>query len=55
MDYRKINSHVILLLVVFIVGVAIAMLSRLIILDKGADTGTANIIFVIILGVCIVA
>ncbi len=55
MDYRKINSHVILLLIVFIVGVAIAMLSRLIILDKGADTGTANIIFVIILGLCIVA
>ncbi|MBD8387928.1 hypothetical protein [Dysgonomonas sp. BGC7] len=55
MDYRKINSHVILLLVVFIVGVAIAMLSRLIILDKGVDTGTANIIFVIILGVCIIA
>lgn len=55
MDYRKINSHVILLLVVFIVGVAIAMLSRLIILDKGIDTGTANIIFVIILGICIIA
>ncbi len=55
MDYRKINSHVILLLVVFIVGVAIAMLSRLIILDKGVDTGTANIIFVIILGICIIA
>lgn len=54
MDYRKINSHVILLLVVFIVGVAIAMLSRLIILDKGVDTGTANIIFVIILGICII-
>ncbi len=55
MDYRKINSHIILLLVVFIVGVAIAMLSRLVILDKGVDTGTANIIFVIILGICIVA
>lgn len=55
MDYRKINSHIILLLVVFIVGVAIAMLSRLIILDKGIDTGTANIIFVIILGICIIA
>lgn len=55
MDYRKINSHIILLLVVFIVGVAIAMLSRLIILDKGVDIGTANIIFVIILGICIIA
>lgn len=55
MDYQKINSHIILLLVVFIVGVAIAMLSRLIILDKGIDTGTANIIFVIILGICIIA
>ncbi|MFV0420541.1 MAG: magnesium transporter [Dysgonomonas sp.] len=54
MDYRKINSHVILLLVVSIVGVAVAMLSRLIILDKGSDIGTANIVFVIILGICIV-
>lgn len=55
MDYRKINSHIILLLVVFIVGVTIAMLIRLIILNKGVDTGTANIIFVIILGICIMA
>jgi hypothetical protein len=55
MDYRKINSHIILLLIVFIVGLTIAMLGRLIVLDKGADTGTANLTFVIILGVCIIA
>ena len=54
MDYRKINSHIILLLIVFIVGLTIAMLGRLIILDKGADAGTANLTFVIILGVCII-
>jgi hypothetical protein len=55
MDYRKINSHIILLLIVFVVGLAIAMLGRLIVLDKGADAGTANLTFVIILGVCIIA
>jgi hypothetical protein len=31
------------------------MLGRLIVLDKGVDTGTANLTFVIILGVCIIA
>ena len=55
MDYRKINSHIILLLIVFVVGLAIAMLGRLIVLDKGADAGTANLTFVIVLGVCIIA
>ena len=54
MDYRKINSHIILLLIVFVVGLLIAMLGRLIVLDKGADAGTANLTFVIILGVCII-
>jgi hypothetical protein len=55
MDYRKINSHIILLLIVLVVGLAIAMLGRLIVLDSGIDTGTANLTFVIILGVCIIA
>lgn len=54
MDYRKINSHIILLLIVFVVGLTTAMIGRLVILDKGADTGTANLAFVIILGVCII-
>jgi hypothetical protein len=54
MDYRKINSHIILLLIVFVVGLAISMLGRLIVLDRGADTGIANLTFVIILGVCII-
>jgi len=53
-DYRKINSHIILLLIVFVVGLTIAMLGRLIVLDKGADAGTANLTFVIILGACII-
>lgn len=52
MDYRKINSHIILLLIVSIAGLAIAMVGRLIVLDKGADVGTANLTFVIIFGVC---
>lgn len=54
MDYRKINSHVILLLMVSVVGLAIAVAGRLIMLDKGFDTGTANLTFLIIIGVCVV-
>ena len=54
MDYRKINSHIILLLIVSIVGLTIAMVGRLIVLEKGIDTGTANLTFVIILGVCVI-
>jgi hypothetical protein len=54
MDYRKINSHIILLLIVFIVGLTIAMLGRLVMLDKGLDSGTANLTFVIILSLCII-
>ncbi len=37
MDYRKINSHIILLLIVSIAGLAIAMVGRLIVLEKGID------------------
>lgn len=55
MDYRKINSHIILLLIVFIAGLTIAMVGRLVVLEKGVDTGTANLTFVIILGVCVIA
>lgn len=54
MDYRKINSHIVLILIVFIVGLTIAMFGRLIMLDKGFDAGTANLTFVIVLGVCII-
>ncbi|HBB00390.1 MAG: hypothetical protein A2W86_10655 [Bacteroidetes bacterium GWD2_45_23] len=54
MDYRKINSHIILLLIVSIAGLAIAMVGRLIVLEKGFDIGTANLTFVIILGVCLI-
>jgi hypothetical protein len=51
MDYRRINGHVILLLIVMIVGLVVFMLWRLIALNKGVDTGTENRTFVIILGV----
>lgn len=54
MDYRKINSHIILLLIIFIVGLTIAMLGRLIMIDKGFDAGTANLTFVIVFGICII-
>jgi hypothetical protein len=54
MDYRKINSHIVLLLIIIIVGLTIAMLGRLIVLDKGFDAGTANLTFVIVFGICII-
>lgn len=55
MEYRKINSHIILLLLVIIVSLAIAMIGRRIVLENGFDEGTANLTFVIILGVCAIA
>jgi len=54
MDYRKINSHIILLAIVIVVGLLVAMVARLAVLGKGADTGTANLVFVIVLGICAV-
>ncbi|MDR0681943.1 MAG: hypothetical protein LBG15_08885 [Dysgonamonadaceae bacterium] len=54
MDYRKINSHIILSLIVFLVGVIISMIGRRVMLEKGFDTGTANLTFVIILGICVI-
>lgn len=55
MDYRKINSQIILLLIILIVSVTISMIGRRVMIEKGFDAGTANLTFVIILGVCIVA
>jgi hypothetical protein len=54
MDYRKINSHIILSLTVLIVSVTISMIGRRVMLEKGFDTGTANLTFLIILGVCVI-
>jgi len=54
MDYRKINSHIILSLTVLIVSVTTSMIGRIVMLEKGFDTGTANITFWIILGICVI-
>lgn len=54
MDYRKINNHIILLAIAIIVGLFVAMIARLTILAKGADTGTANLVFLIAFGICAV-
>ena len=54
MDYRKISSHIILSLIILIVGVTISMIGRIVMLEKGFDTGTANLTFLIILGICII-
>jgi len=50
MDYRRINSHMILLGMVIVVGLFAAIIVRLWMLERGADGGTANLIFVLILG-----
>lgn len=55
MDYRKINSHIILLSIVLLVGVIISMIGRRIMLEKGFDVGTANLTFFIIMGICAIA
>lgn len=50
MDYKKINSHIILLGIVVITGLLSAIVVRVSMLENGADTGTANLIFLLILG-----
>ena len=50
MDYRKLNSHIILLGMVIVVGLFAAIVVRMAMLERGADAGTANLIFVLILG-----
>ena len=52
MDFRKINSYVILLTIVVVVGLLVSMAARFVILAKGVDTGTANLVFLIMLGIC---
>lgn len=37
MDYRKINSHIILLAIVIVVGLLVAMVARLMVLGQGVD------------------
>lgn len=54
MDFRKINSYVILLAIVVVVGMLVSMVARLVILAKGADTGTANLVFIIVMGICMI-
>lgn len=54
MDFRKINSYVILLAIVVVVGLFVSMVARLVILAKGADTGTANLVFIIVMGICMI-
>ena len=51
MDYRKINSHIVLLGIVIVVGLLAAIIVRLSMLENGADAGTANLTFLLILGV----
>ena len=52
MNLRNNHSYIILLAIVVVVGLLVAMLARLAILTKGADVGTANLVFLIVLGTC---
>lgn len=45
MDYKKINSHIILMLIGIAFIIIIAGIGRFIVITKGFDTGTANIAF----------
>ena len=50
MDLRKINSYMILLAIVVVVGLFVSTVARLVIL-----AGTANLVFLIMLGTCAIA
>ena len=52
MTSRNNHSYIILLAIVVVAGILVAMLARLAILAKGADVGTANLVFLIVLGTC---
>lgn len=52
MDFRKINNQIIPLLLVITMSIAVAMSVRFVILQKGLDVGTANLVFLIMIGVC---
>ena len=52
MNLRNNHSYIILLAIVVVAGILVAMLARLAILAKGADVGTANLVFLIVLGIC---
>lgn len=54
MDYRKINSHIILMSAGIILSFIIATISRFIVISKGFDTGTANLTFIIVLSILII-
>lgn len=55
MDEKKIsNSSIIPLAIISVVCLIIATLIRFIVLVSGVDSGTANLVFVIVIGICIV-
>jgi len=55
MDFRKITDQHILLLVIAIAVLVMAGLVRLAALSAGLDVGTANIVFICVIGACVVA
>jgi len=51
MDFNKISEHTILHIVTAIAALSIAVAIRFICIKGGCDTGTANLVFIIVLGI----
>jgi nitrogen fixation/metabolism regulation signal transduction histidine kinase len=51
MDFNKITEHHILYIMTAVAALTIAVAARFICISSGCDTGTANLVFVIILGI----
>lgn len=54
MNYHKIYDNIIQPLSILIVSVLLSMVGRRVVIEKGFDTGTANLTGIIIFGVCII-
>lgn len=54
MDFNKVSEHSILLIVTAIAAFVIAVVMRYLCIQSGYDTGTANLVFVIALGILVV-
>ncbi|MDR0231686.1 MAG: hypothetical protein LBI82_06150 [Dysgonamonadaceae bacterium] len=51
MDFNKISEHTILHIVTAIAALSIAVATRFICIKSSCDTGTANLVFIIVLGI----
>jgi hypothetical protein len=54
MDFNKISEHTILHIVTAIAAFSVAVATRFICIKSGCDTGTANLVFIIVLGIGVI-